>query len=73
MRVGRYGGVYLLAVTNRNANAVLVAAFLHRLVSVFKDYFNDMTQESMCVRRPRAASASQRQQSALPGEGRGGR
>ena len=40
----KYGGVYLLGVTNRNVNAVLVMSFLHRLVSVFKDYFNEMNQ-----------------------------
>ena len=43
----KYGGVYLLGVTNRNVNAVLVMSFLHRLVSVFKDYFNEMNQESI--------------------------
>ena len=43
----KYGGVYLLGITNRNTNACLIMSFLHRLVSVFKDYFNEMNQESI--------------------------
>jgi AP-1 complex subunit mu len=43
----KYGGVFLVGFTNRNTNACLLMAFLHRLVSVFKDYFNEMNQESI--------------------------
>ena len=42
----KYGGVYLLGITNRNTNACLIMSFLHRLVSVFKDYFNEMNRRA---------------------------
>jgi hypothetical protein len=39
--------VYLLAVTRENINATAVVLFLHRLVEVFKHYFQELEEESI--------------------------
>jgi len=39
--------VYLLAVTNRNANACMILLFLYRIVEVFKEYFKEIEEESI--------------------------
>lgn len=39
--------VYLLAVTRDNVNAASVVVFLHRLVDVFKHYFEELEEESI--------------------------
>jgi len=37
--------LYLMAVTKRNSNVVLMLTFLGRLVGVFKDYFGELEEE----------------------------
>lgn len=39
--------VFLLAVTNRNANASMILMFLYRIVEVFKEYFKELEEESV--------------------------
>jgi len=39
--------VYLLAVTNRNANAAMIIMFLYRIINVFKEYFKEIEEESI--------------------------
>merc|ERR1711971_778324 len=43
----RYNNLYLMAVTQRNSNALLVAAFLYRLAEVLRDYFKELEEESI--------------------------
>jgi len=43
----KHQNLYLLAVTNRNANAAMVMLFLYKLVAVFKDYFKALEEESI--------------------------
>lgn len=43
----KHKDVYLLAVTARNSNVALVLVFLYRLVSVFKEYFGTLEEESI--------------------------
>lgn len=39
------GNLYLLALTERNANVTMVMEFLNHLVKVFKDYFGVFDEE----------------------------
>lgn len=39
--------LYLVAVTRANVNAASVMVFLHRLVDVFKHYFQQLEEESL--------------------------
>jgi len=39
--------VYLLAVTNRNANAAMILMFLYKAVNVFQEYFKEIEEESI--------------------------
>eukprot|EP00199_Chlamydomonas_sp_CCMP681_P000912 CAMPEP_0119102588 /NCGR_PEP_ID=MMETSP1180-20130426/1288_1 /TAXON_ID=3052 ORGANISM="Chlamydomonas cf sp, Strain CCMP681" /NCGR_SAMPLE_ID=MMETSP1180 /ASSEMBLY_ACC=CAM_ASM_000741 /LENGTH=439 /DNA_ID=CAMNT_0007086905 /DNA_START=336 /DNA_END=1655 /DNA_ORIENTATION=+ len=39
--------LYILAVTRTNVNAMAVVVFLHRLVEVFKHYFQELEEESL--------------------------
>ncbi|KAF5833389.1 Mu1-adaptin [Dunaliella salina] len=39
--------LYLLAVTRSNVNAATVVVFLHRLIGVFKHYFQNLEEESL--------------------------
>ena len=43
----RHSNIYLLAITRKNANAVSIFVFLHRLIQVFKDYFKELEEESI--------------------------
>jgi len=43
----QHSNVYLLAVTRENVNAASVLVFLHRLVDVFKHYFEELEEESI--------------------------
>lgn len=46
-----YNSLYLLAVSRTNVNAVAVLYFLHRLVDVFKFYFEARTRRRKAWRR----------------------
>lgn len=43
----KHEDVYLLAVSKRNTNAMVVLNFLYQLVDVLKDYFNTVCEESI--------------------------
>lgn len=43
----QHNNVYLLAVTNRNANAALVTVFLNQLVTLLTDYFGELMEEAI--------------------------
>lgn len=43
----QHSNVYLLAVTRQNVNATAVMVFLHRLIEVFKHYFEEVEEESI--------------------------
>ena len=43
----RYSNLYLLAVSQRNANALMLLAYLYRLAEVLKDYFQVLEEESI--------------------------
>lgn len=43
----QHSNLYLLGVTRSNANATAVVLFLHRLVEVFKQYFQELEEESL--------------------------
>jgi AP-1 complex subunit mu len=43
----QYNNLYLLAVTQRNANAMLIVMFLYRLAEVLRDYFKELEEESI--------------------------
>jgi AP-1 complex subunit mu len=43
----QYNNLYLLAVTQRNSNALLIVAFLYRLAEVLRDYFKELEEESI--------------------------
>jgi len=43
----QYKDVYLLAVSQRNCNAVMVLAFLYKLVEVLREYFKELEEESL--------------------------
>mmetsp|Transcript_16441 Transcript_16441/g.24546 ORF Transcript_16441/g.24546 Transcript_16441/m.24546 type:complete len:445 (+) Transcript_16441:45-1379(+) len=43
----RHQNLYLLSVTNRNANATMMLLFLYRVVDVFKEYFKELEEESI--------------------------
>eukprot|EP00747_Dinoflagellata_sp_TGD_P102012 gnl/TRDRNA2_/TRDRNA2_168523_c0_seq4.p1 gnl/TRDRNA2_/TRDRNA2_168523_c0~~gnl/TRDRNA2_/TRDRNA2_168523_c0_seq4.p1 ORF type:complete len:452 (+),score=90.68 gnl/TRDRNA2_/TRDRNA2_168523_c0_seq4:72-1358(+) len=43
----KYNNLYLLAVTQRNSNALLITAFLYRLAEVLRDYFKELEEESI--------------------------
>lgn len=42
-----HNNVILLAVTKRNANALVILSFLYQMVDVFTNYFNDLNEESI--------------------------
>ncbi len=44
-----HNNLYLLAVSRTNVNAVSTLYFLHRMVDVFKFYFEVRTQASACA------------------------
>jgi len=43
----QHNNLYLVAVTCRNSNVALIATFLFKLASVFKDYFGTLEEESI--------------------------
>jgi len=43
----KHNNVYLLAVTKRNSNAMMILMFLYKLVQVFCDYFKELEEESI--------------------------
>jgi len=43
----QHSNVYLLAVTRQNVNATAVVVFLHRLIEMFKHYFEVVEEESI--------------------------
>lgn len=43
----QYNGLYLLAVTKKNANVTVMILFLYKLIQVFKDYFGELEEESI--------------------------
>ncbi len=51
-----HNNLYLLAVTRTNVNAVSTLYFLHRMVDVFKFYF-EARAHAACVRRSRKKNA----------------
>eukprot|EP00916_Digyalum_oweni_P025162 GHVL01041477.1.p2 GENE.GHVL01041477.1~~GHVL01041477.1.p2 ORF type:complete len:173 (+),score=25.65 GHVL01041477.1:72-590(+) len=42
-----FNNLYLLAVTHRNSNAMLLITFLYKLAEVLKDYFKELEEESI--------------------------
>ncbi|CAD7702756.1 unnamed protein product [Ostreobium quekettii] len=43
----QHANLYLMCVTRRNLNAASVVLFLHRLVEVFTEYFEELEEESL--------------------------
>ncbi|KAM9312805.1 AP-1 complex subunit mu-2 [Gastrophryne carolinensis] len=43
----KHSNLYLVALTNKNANASLVYSFLYKLVEVFIEYFKELEEESI--------------------------
>ncbi|OCT90410.1 hypothetical protein XELAEV_18019022mg [Xenopus laevis] len=43
----KHSNLYLVALTNKNANASLVYSFLYKLVEVFTEYFKEVEEESI--------------------------
>jgi AP-1 complex subunit mu len=43
----KHNNLYLMTVTKRNSNVALMFMYLYRLVSVFKDYFGELEEESI--------------------------
>ncbi|KAK8803200.1 hypothetical protein WA158_000894 [Blastocystis sp. Blastoise] len=41
------GGLFLMAVTSRNANVTMIMLFLHKVVQVFNDYFDEFNEENI--------------------------
>jgi len=43
----KYKNLYILAVSKNNTNAAMILLFLYNLISVFKDYFQELEEESI--------------------------
>lgn len=43
----RHNNLLIMAVTKKNANAMIILNFLYRLVEVFQNYFNELNEESI--------------------------
>ncbi|KAE8619856.1 hypothetical protein XENTR_v10010002 [Xenopus tropicalis] len=43
----KHSNLYLVALTNKNANASLVYSFLYKLIEVFTEYFKELEEESI--------------------------
>jgi len=43
----KYNNLYLLAITERNANSTMVLMYLYKLIEVFKEYFKEIEEESI--------------------------
>lgn len=43
----QHANLYLVGVTRSNANATTLVLFLHRLIAVFQEYFQELEEESL--------------------------
>jgi len=43
----KYNNLYLLATTERNANAAMILLYLYKIIEVFVDYFKEFEEESI--------------------------
>ena len=43
----RFSNLYFLAVSLRNANALMLLSYLYKLAEVLKDYFRELEEESI--------------------------
>jgi len=43
----KHNNLFLLAVTNRNANAAMIILFLYKIITVFQQYFKELEEESI--------------------------
>jgi len=43
----KHNNLYLMAMSKRNANAMVIMNFLYRIVEVFEDYFTELVEESI--------------------------
>jgi len=43
----RHNNLYLVAMTKRNANCMIILSFLYRLTEVLQEYFNELEEESI--------------------------
>ena len=43
----RYSNITFMAVTKRNSNATMVFTFLYKLIEIFKEYFNEIDDDSI--------------------------
>ncbi|RWS25697.1 AP-1 complex subunit mu-1-like protein [Leptotrombidium deliense] len=43
----KYNNLYIVSTTKKNSNSALVFVFLHKIVSVFCEYFKEMEEESI--------------------------
>lgn len=43
----KHQNVYVVAATRKNANAMLIFVYLHKLVQVFTEYFKELEEESI--------------------------
>ena len=43
----QHANLYLMCVTRTNVNAASIVLFLHRLVEVFQEYFEELEEESL--------------------------
>lgn len=43
----KFNNLYIVVTTKQNANVALVFSFLHKIVSVFSDYFKELEEESI--------------------------
>lgn len=43
----KYGNLYLLATTERNANAPMILLYLYKMIEVFNEYFKELEEESI--------------------------
>lgn len=43
----KYNNLYVLSVTKRNTNVTLVMLFMYKVCSVFKEYFGEVSEESI--------------------------
>ena len=43
----QYNNLYLLGVTKRNSNALVIMLFLYKMCEVFREYFGDLQEESI--------------------------
>ena len=43
----KHSNITFLAVTKRNSNATMVFSFLYKLIEIFKEYFNEIDDDSI--------------------------